>query len=470
MGRLRGHYTHGVRWLPLMLLVSACATAPAKGPTTEPPTTTRALALGYGGLADTEVPLDALVEGDFTIGARFLLQYPHAYAGPIVAENGDGRFAMGLADYRWGRGGFKRDGAAVLYVELGEARLVFAPREPLEPSRWRHLAVVKRGAVLTVHVDGEVEGTLTITRAARVHGTLRLGRRTDGRPADRSGYAGQHYGLVDDVVVLSRALAADEVMALAAGPPTGREAGLLAALTFDEGAPGVVRLDGAATLVPASPDRDGEADAAHIPLPALEVPLRLPFPAGEAWLVGQGPDVRGGSHNGFASFCWDFVLAEDAARSRGRAVLAATPGRLVFVEDAARDGGPDANHIMIRAGDEEFVSYMHLERRSVAGAFSAQLHPPDLPEVMAGRLVGRVGDTGAGAGNFHLHFAVGNRTAFHPEFVTVPVAFDGYEVSTDRGRSWRAVARGIPRSGEWVRVPRPGVAARTPDPVPSGLR
>ena len=462
-----------MRWWAFAVLASACATAPGPrgAPEIVPPG--RALALGYGGHADTDLSLEALMAGDFTLGARFLLQYPHAHAGPILAENGQGRFAMGLGDYRWGKGGFKQEGAPVLYVELGEARLVFAPREPLVAHTWRHLAVVRHGAALTIYVDGEPEGTLAIAGSPVVRGTLRLGRRTAGRPAGRSGYAGQYYGLIDDVVALSRALSPEEVAGLSTATPTGHEPALALALTFDEGSPGVARLEGDGELVPVSAERDGAADAGRIRLPVLEVPLHLPFPTGEAWLVGQGPDVRGGSHNGYAAFCWDFVLAHDAARSRGRAVLAAAPGRTVFVEDDARDGGPDANQILIKASDEEFASYMHLERHSIAAALGAQLHPPSLPDVVRGRLVGRVGDTGAGAGNYHLHFAVGNRTAFHPEAVTRPAAFDDYEVSTDGGRSWRVVTRGIPRSGEWVRRRRPpvgSVAARTPDPDPRGLR
>ncbi len=488
----QGHslaYTGGVRWpaiaevharvapfgrlrrlLPLWVLVSACAGTPLPPATAVVPTTTRALALGYGGLADTPLALGPLLGGDFTLAARFLLQYPYAYAGPILAENGEGRFAMGLGDYRWDKGGFRRDGAAVLYAELGEARIVFAPRTELAANTWRHLALVRRGHTLTAYVDGQREATLTVGSEPHVLGTLRIGRRTSGHPADRTGYAGQHYGLVDDVVALSRALSPEEVAALSAGPPTGHEAGLVLSLTFDEGAPAVARLEGSAAIVRVSAQRNGAADAERIPLPTLEAPLRLPFPAGEAWLVGQGPDARGGTHNGFASFCWDFVLAHDPSRSRGRAVLAAAAGRMVFVEDEARDGGPDANVVMIRDADEEFVSYMHLERHSVAVAFGAPLRPPLLPEVVAGRLVGRVGDTGAGAGNYHLHFAVANRTVFHPEFVTRPVAFDGYEVSTDGGRSWRAVARGIPRAGDWVRSLAASVSVRTPDTDPRGMR
>src|SRR5262249_17854677 len=137
-----------------------------------------------------------------------------------------------------------------------------------------------------------------------------------------------------------RALEDDELRAAAAPGvhPSGNERGLVACFTFEDDATATrsIRLHGAAARVPVSGGRDDANDAARIPLPKLEAPMLLPFEVGEAGRVLQGNDENGGSHNGYAAFSWDFVLAgRAAAQTRGRNVRATGPGEVVFLEQGA---------------------------------------------------------------------------------------------------------------------------------------
>src|SRR5205807_1309798 len=110
---------------------------------------------------------------------------------------------------------------------------------------------------------------------------------------------------------------------------TGSERGLYAAWCFDT--PGTSgpqtpkpltrRLDTRRTRARpevASLDRDHRADAKLLDVPDPKARMQLPFPVDEAWEVIQGVDQPGGSHNSYAAFCWDFVLAgRPAAESKG---------------------------------------------------------------------------------------------------------------------------------------------------------
>jgi hypothetical protein len=64
-----------------------------------------------------------------------------------------------------------------------------------------------------------------------------------------------------------------------------------------------------------------------------------------------------------------------------------------------------------------------------------------------------MGDTGANAGAYHLHFCVTtkpDRPQFKP-FESVPVAFRNYSYSPASGLAWVKVATGVPRQGYWLR-------------------
>ncbi|WP_164886858.1 peptidoglycan DD-metalloendopeptidase family protein [Piscinibacter defluvii] len=147
--------------------------------------------------------------------------------------------------------------------------------------------------------------------------------------------------------------------------------------------------------------------------------IRLPFDSnGLSVLVTQGPGSET-SHSGSLYNSWDFALAH------GASVLAVADGTVVDVRDSVQDGSsvalPDAdgdkdpsnddpslgsgaigNIVTLRHvidGQEFYSTYMHLAYESVPLVIGDQ--------VIAGQVIGKVGNTGARDGT-HLHLQVGS--------------------------------------------------------------
>jgi hypothetical protein len=248
------------------------------------------------------------------------------------------------------------------------------------------------------------------------------------------------------------------------GRLTGQEAFLYAGWTFDWVEPGdpvppailsrpwSVSLP-AARRIQVSENRDDATDAARVPLPPTDLDMRLPLPRGQEWLVAQGVDIPDGTHCSYAAFSWDFVFAR--GDSAHRPVRASTPGQLVYVSDDQLTSG--LNIALVDQGAGKFTNYLHIDPGSVVLSHAPQDLPPHArPWVETGQVVARVGDAEPPNRNFHLHFSVTDALdipTFHDQMVTIPVSFVDYDVSTDQGRTWRRVARGMPQPGEWVRNP-----------------
>ena len=66
-----------------------------------------ALALTWGGYADTDVAFSDFFGANHTVAVRFMLQYPNAYRGPMVGVKGGGTYLLGQGDFTgdtpWGR-------------------------------------------------------------------------------------------------------------------------------------------------------------------------------------------------------------------------------------------------------------------------------------------------------------------------------------------------------------------------------
>jgi hypothetical protein len=129
-------------------------------------------------------------------------QWPNAYEGPLVAENGVGTFGVGLDDF--GLEGPYEEWTTRLYIAVGAYRLTM--KVPLKAATWYHLAVVVGvGAAqrkLTTYVDGvpRTEQLSVPAGAADMpQGTLRFGKRTNGKTVNQRD--AQYYGLLDDVAV-----------------------------------------------------------------------------------------------------------------------------------------------------------------------------------------------------------------------------------------------------------------------------
>lgn len=176
----------------------------------------------------------------------------------------------------------------------------------------------------------------------------------------------------------------------------------------------------------------------------------LPLQPGLEWEVTQSFDDTTISHNGFASFCYDFVLNGYPTGdpypngTEGAPFFAAASGDVVTVFDTTSGTACPMNMIEIQQAPNEIAGYLHLQQNSILAS--------------AGDTVSR-GDELASMGSVctpfnHLHIAVTDKTDGTPGFVTFPFAFSDYEVKQPDG-SWLKVDRGIPQSGQVVRRPLP---------------
>jgi murein DD-endopeptidase MepM/ murein hydrolase activator NlpD len=309
-------------------------------------------------------------------------------------------------------------------------------------AKWRHLAVNRQGARVTVSLDGAKIGELT-AGSLPAKGKLYL-----GRLAHREGPQDQFYGFIDQITVNEQALA-------------------LSSLS----------LRGSATTTQVSSDGDAPLDARRLPAPTHTTRFSLPFPEKEVWLVIQGANSAL-SHNDIAAFALDFIrvdprfVRENPERrpggshraTDGAKVVAAAGGRVVSLVDcfandnsgrcaSGESSAPPLGHLVARnrnlicvehsAG--ETTCLLHLQQGSVRVAPNAV--------VERGVTLGLSGSTGIPAP--HLHFALCDRAepsepGEFTDLVTLPVAFEDYFASDDFGETWRHVARGTPTPGQWV--------------------
>src|SRR5207237_610722 len=92
---MKAIWASGARpWLALgwaaLLLAGWTAAPPADAAATP-----MAAGLSWKGFVDTNLKFSEFFANDHTIVLRFMAQFPNAYEGPMVAENGSGRFVIG---------------------------------------------------------------------------------------------------------------------------------------------------------------------------------------------------------------------------------------------------------------------------------------------------------------------------------------------------------------------------------------
>ncbi len=122
-------------------------------------------------------------------------------------------------------------------------------------------------------------------------------------------------------------------------------------------------------------------------------PYVLPYPVGDAFLLGQSYCNPVGSHR--SGFAYDFMMPV------GTPVVAVRDGVAWIVADQFADGDRQDEHsndLWIEHPDGSVSNYAHLQH----GSFLVQ--PGDL--VTAGQTVAASGDTGIGPSEPHLHFEV----------------------------------------------------------------
>jgi hypothetical protein len=198
---------------------------------------------------------------------------------------------------------------------------------------------------------------------------------------------------------------------------------------------------------------------------STDLVVDVPFPVGEAWQIIQAnAQTDADSHRGPWVYCWDLTLAgQPQSKSEGRSIAAAASARIVHVDESFSGSNNSGNIVIQRFGEGRFGSYLHIKQ----GSYTKKMVPPNnginfLPQALpwgsrpfpsTGKVLAEVGDTGANAGAFHLHFCVTtrpDRDAYKP-FESVPVAFRNYSFSTNNGQSWTYVPVGVPRAGQWIR-------------------
>ncbi len=414
-----------------------------------------AIALGWGGYADTNLNFSEFSNSDYTLVLRFMAQYPYAYEGPFVAENGSGTFFIGQGDHNSIQGTKKM----VLLLKIGNHTTTYSV--PVLSGEWRYLALHadlgRTKITYTLFLDAlQVGPPLVVPKNSSnlPQGTLRFGKRTTG--AVTNGRNAQYYGLLDDIAIFKGLLTSGEMVNLNVNVPhlVGNEKNLLFGYSFG-GKKRSAKLNRPVTYhgnvkkITTSSNRNNATDSALLPMPSGHQPMDLPFPAGEAWLCNGGIN-NFGSHDGMAAFAWDFVA--DGQATEGRPFYASAPGKVVSACETSSPGTANySNVIDIRQAPDEYCSYLHFVKNS------SQVSLNDNAKM--GQQLALTGNTGTNGS--HMHIAVNNKpdlsggcgAAFRsPGMVTIPVAFSDYEVKGTDGK-WKSVSRGIPQANEIVRNP-----------------
>jgi len=458
----------------LALLIAAatrqrCGDVPPADPSE--PGSNLALALAWGAFATTTFDV-APLNADHTLSVRFMTAYDAAYRGVIIADE-SGSYHLGMAPYAsLGRPALEITiGGATLTYPLPDAILTdndFRSGAPRQPGRhWRQLAVTRRGSAIVVAFNGEIVGSFQAGALAAT-GTLRL-----GRLAHPGAVQDQFYGFIDDVALWQPGFDDSELERLTAGSSERTHSGRLRArFDFDGSSAGgnqPISVGGSARLAIVSREHRAELDEPRLPSPQHETRLELPFLRDQVWMPIQGINSVL-THNDVAAFAIDFIRVDPRwvddnphrlpggshSASQGQPVLAPATGRVAVLVDFHGDDERGAmeqgssNFVCLHHTDREFSCLLHLQ----AGA---ETH--EALSVEAGQVLARVGRSGVPT--VHLHFALSNLPESKTpdsdaQLVTIPAAFSEYFVSTDFGRSWRRVQRGVPGPGEWLTRGRPG--------------
>ncbi|MEM6995944.1 MAG: LamG domain-containing protein, partial [Myxococcota bacterium] len=420
-----------------------------------------------GGIIDTDINLDDFVHGDFTVTMWFQPEFQYGGYGAILGESQSGRLHIGQGDYR--KGPYDQDKKVaenpMFAIAIGGQVALFEMPEAKD-NAWIHATVVRSGDRITLYINGaarsryrenaEVPATLDVvpTDGHQPHGTVRLGRRRPG---------GQFYGFVDDIGIFKKALSPSRVATLASQKRlTGTEADLWRGIGFDKPKQRPLPTRLRAKLEPNKRARRYKvsrnrrrSDRAVWGMPfhlaaAYPTPLQLPFAKGEVWQVGQSMNDPVVSHNGGTAFAsMDF---NSTAPGCGE-VQAPTSGRIInYRQDhvAAPDKNEE-NFVHLRRTKALGFTLMHLAANGLSASINGGSPHPDERtwntlspgiRITKGDAVGTLGPSAC-----HLHVGAW----INPNGERIPYPYAEFEVSTDQGKTWRYVLRGIPSKGMWVR-------------------
>lgn len=135
-------------------------------------------------------------------------QYPNIVTGGTWSPGGFLIFVNnGSCSFRMGRPGHRHGAAAEAWTEVSSPLLSDLPMK-----QWVHLAAVFKRPQITTYVNGKQVGSARWDYPVGHRGDLEVGRWTGSV---------SHAGLIDEVRIYRRALAAEEILALA--DPAGRQ-------------------------------------------------------------------------------------------------------------------------------------------------------------------------------------------------------------------------------------------------------
>ncbi|MEO7310683.1 MAG: LamG-like jellyroll fold domain-containing protein [Chitinophagaceae bacterium] len=402
----------------------------------------KALAVSWTGYAETNIKFSDFIKTSHSIAYRCMMQFPQAYEGPVIAENGTGTYFAGM--------GYKTNtlGVASLLLNIGTSTTTITYN--YTTGEWTHIAMVatENGSNMSckIYVNGVEKGNISYSKTdpQLPNGTLRIGKRTTGQTT--GGRNAQFYGLVDDIAVFKTALSPAQVASLYANKDISTFSTVAPWATLDFN--NTTTLKGSAALVKISSNKTN--DAASLPLPTAQKSMQLPFKRGEEWYVIQGNDDVLGSHSGYASFCWDFMVNNQPQAgiypngTNGASVKASASGKVITVNQSKTSGESPSNMVEIQQGPNEVCAYLHIQKNS------STVKVNDQP--LYGQALAVTGDVGAAVGAYHIHLAVTDKPDGTAGFITFPIAFSNYEVKQANG-TWKFVSRGIPQKGEVIRIP-----------------
>ena len=498
-------YSHW--WIALAACFAAanCATLPAHA------ATNGGYVLGWPAQVRTHVDIDSFVGKDHTLIVRVMPRYVHGAPGPWVSNEGAGTYTFGQGDYRNGNGDNTLRGDPVLTLQVGDRTAIYlAPG--FKANQWHDLVAMRKGKRFSVFLDGMALKPVSVKKLSKVFVRIRPASEIDATQIDANTlpkgalvfgrhafdpasdeHAEQAYGVLDRVVVFSKALSASELQLWRGGQRTitGNETGLFAAWHLNTAATSAVQVSkihapvevrGRAVHIPLTGVGDFDTALAYSPdrLAKLVPSVAVPLPPGR-WKVAQGYDNASSSHNGTAAYCYDFAMvsgkglyplgtnrAPVPSAEAGKVVRYYLDSRIIDrasaealkrlgleLPEGTKVAEREGTSITVQSGDT-FHTYLHLgfdtipsELRSDA---SVECRAPGsgmacLPQgdqqaaVRAGQILGTIGPQAA-----HLHFCGAASAVGTP----MPIALRDLVVRV--GGKAKRFSVGIPLAGQVIDV------------------
>jgi hypothetical protein len=381
----------------------------------------KAIYLPWEGYVDTNVDFSRFFDNDHTVMCWFMPQFVHMYRQPIIAENGAGKYMIGVGDYTEGNVIFNKDygtqyntaGNTVIYIQVGDEERIYLVPE-FQERKWSHIALVRNSNTFQLYINGEhkypvkisvekgdktkvpdsqgqlheVQKSVTIRSYPEIpeitftsssisnkpSGTLRLGRRTSGSSGDQAKY--QAYGIIDEVAIFRGPVSFIEEYQRVKPKRrlTGNETDLMALWSFDSppssgtgtSQPWTFSTSPDGKIIPVivsvSSSRNSGVDSKLFEQPYLvntHIVVDLPFKAGEQHKVNQGMNSAINSHMGSSAFCYDLAGAANSP------VLIVKKGIVIAYRKDDESAPRERNRITLKISKTRAFGYLHLAKNSL---------------------------------------------------------------------------------------------------------